>query len=140
MPAARRLELPQVHIYIRPAWWLRRWTHFPLYFQAFRTTFHLFIKRIREDTPTNLTFAIKFSDNTHVSFPVDVSNLAVGETLKYEMTHFVFTSTGDTQIVLNQGRSDFYTLYAFVVSPEATLVFLLLNIFLAGLLTLLLRV
>ena len=56
------------------------------------------------------------------------------------MTHFVFTSTGDTQIVLNQGRSDFYTLYAFVVSPEATLVFLLLNIFLAGLLTLLLRV
>lgn len=139
MPAVRSLELPQYQIHVRPAWWLRRWTRFPLYFQAFHTTFEVLVRRVRADAPSNLTFAIRFSDNTNVSFPVDTSNLAVGDMLKHKFDNFVFTSTGDTQIVLNQGRSQFYTLFAFVVSPEATLVFLMLNILLAALLALLLR-
>ncbi len=147
MPASQKAIYQQFEVSAKPAWWLRRWTRFPLFFQATHPRFYLIVKRISDGEPNGKTldFYIQFADGARVDFPVDVSQLQTGKSLKCKTKKILLSHTGDTRICLDRTRkfaapaSSFDTLYAFVVNAEATLVFLLLNLVLGGILALLLR-
>ena len=67
-----------------------------------------------------------------------------GDTLRYKTQKMLPAPTGDARVCLEMGvhltkGHHFQTLYAFVVSSEATLVFLVVNVLLAALLALLLK-
>jgi hypothetical protein len=77
-------------------------------------------------------------------FSVVVSLTKVGDIIRVTSGRILFTLTGDARVCLDMGLHlrkghRFQTLYAFVVSAKATLVFLLLNVILGTILTLLLR-
>ena len=138
MPASQKVEYQEFQVSARPAWWLRRWTRFPLFFQAFQPSFEVIIKKVAEPQrksgdqpePRKLDFYVEFSDRSQVDFSVDVSSLEVGGTIRQITRRILLAPTGDARVCLNMGQHltkgyRFHTLYAFVVSPEATLVFLL---------------
>ena len=81
----------------------------------------------------------------NLEFPsVDISTLQVGDALTCSTSKVLLSPTGDTQICLDIGQHlvkghRFQTLYAFVVSAEATLVFLILNLVLGAVVALLLK-
>ena len=151
MPASQKVKYQQFEISARPAWWFRRWTRFPLFFQAFQPSFEVIIKKVSElqaesgnQPEPNLNFYVGFSDGSKVDFSVDVSSLNVGDTIRQRTQRILLAPTGDARVCLDMGQHMtkghlFHTLYAFVVSAEATLVFLLLNIILGAILALLLR-
>lgn len=150
MPAAQKVSYQGFEITAKAGWWLRKWTRFPLFFQATHPTFELIIKKVIElqseprEQPESLSIYVEFSDQTILEFPVDVSPLEPGQTLKYKTPKILLAPTGDARVCLDMGRhltkgQRFETLFAFVVSSEATLVFLLLNVLLGALLALLLR-
>ena len=151
MPATQKVLHQGFELTARPGWWLRRWTKFPLFFQATHPRFDILIRKGTESQPVssnqvkpNLNFYVEFSDQSTVQFTVDVSHLKPGETLKYKTQKILLSPTGDVRVCLDAGQHllkghRFQTLYAFVVSPEATLVFLLLNVLLGALLALLLK-
>lgn len=145
MPASQKVKYQQFELSARPAWWLRRWTKFPLFFQATKSSFEVIIKKIMEPQldsgtqppPSNLNFYVEFSDGSQVEFKADVSSMKVGDTIRLPTSPGLLAPTGDTRICLDMGRLPtkghrFHTLYAFVISAEATLVFLLLNVILVG--------
>ena len=148
MPASQKVEYKQFEVSARPAWWFRRWTRFPLYFQAFKPSFEIIIKKVSEpqvesgnQPETSLNFYLEFSDKTRVDFLVEVSSMNAGNTLRARTRQFLLAPTGDARVCLDMGQHmtqgrRFHTLYAFVVSAEATLVFLLLNVVLAGVIAL----
>lgn len=79
-----------------------------------------------------------------MDFSVVVSLTKVGDTIRVTSGRILLTPTGDARVCLDMGLHlrkghRFQTLYAFVVSAEATLVFLLLNVILGTILALLLR-
>ena len=123
----------------RPASWLRRWTRFPMYFQAVQPRFELRAKRISPGQTKTLEFHLEFSDKAFRSWTVDVSSFAVGQSTRYVTPRSLLSPTGDARIILYEGVGSFDTLYAFVVSSEAVLfasvVFLLLNVLLVALLS-----
>ncbi|MBI4339202.1 MAG: hypothetical protein HY680_04540 [Chloroflexi bacterium] len=151
MPARQKVSHQDWEVTARPGWWLRRWSRFPLFFQATHPSFDILIKKVTAPQPesTNqpepkLNFYIEFSDQTTINFLVDVSGLRPGGTLKYRTQKILLAPTGDARVCLDAGPHllkghQFQTLYAFVVSSEATLVFLLLNVLLGALLALLLK-
>ncbi len=151
MPASQKIKYQQFEVSARPAWWLRRWTRFPLFFQAFQPSFEVIIKKVSEfppeadgqPEPSNLNFYVEFSDKAKVDFSIDVSSIEVGDTIRQRSPRILLAPTGDTRVCLDMGDHVtkghlFHTLYAFVVSAEATLVFLLLNVILGAVLALLL--
>ncbi len=151
MPASQKVKYQQFEISARPAWWFRRWTRFPLFFQAFQPSFEVIIKKVSEPQAKSgnqpepkLNFYVEFSDGSKVDFSVDVSSLNVGDTIRQRTQRILLAPTGDARVCLDMGQHmtkghRFHTLYAFVVSAEATLVFLLLNVILGAILALLLR-
>ncbi len=66
-----------------------------------------------------------------------------GDTRKFLTGAILLAPTGDARVCLDMGPTftghRFHTLYAFVISAEATLVFLLLNVILGAILALLLK-
>ena len=154
MPASQKVKYQQFEVSARPRWWLRRWTGFPLFFQVTKPSFEVIIKKNSEPQsksgdqpepkPSELNFYIQFSDSSRIDFSVDVSSMKVGDTLRQTTGRILLAPTGDARVCLDMGEHlnkghGFQTLYAFVVSAEATLVFLLLNIILGAILALLLR-
>ncbi len=151
MPASQTVKYQQFKVSARPAWWLRRWTKFPLFFQATQPSFEIIIKKVLvsqavsgNQLQPNLNFYVEFSDRSKVDFSVDVSSLNVGDTIRQKTQRILLAPTGDARVCLDMGQHmtkghRFHTLYAFVVSAEATLVFLLLNVILGAILALLLR-
>ena len=134
MPASQTVEYQGFRVSARPGFWLRRWTHFPLYFQATQPSFEIAVLKVAEgeSPPTRFTFHVTFANNTHTTDQLDVSSLNVGDRDTLTISNILLAPTGDASIRLHMGRmSGFHTLYAFYVSPEATLVFLLLNAVLA---------
>ena len=151
MPASQKVKYQQFEIFARPAWWVRRWTRFPLFFQAFRLSFEVIIEKVSEpkyelghqSDINTLQFYVEFSDKSTVDFSVDVSELKVGDIINKTTERILLAPTGDARICLDvgtiYGKKHFQTLYAFVVSAEATLIFLLLNVVLGAIFALLLR-
>lgn len=130
MPASQTLEYEGFRIRVRPAFWLRRWAHFWLYFQATQPSFEIKVLKVAEadPPPKTLNFHITFADSAYKRYPLDVSSWKIGDrdTLTTEKT--LLSPTGDASVRLDLGRLiGFQTLYAFYVNPEATLVFLILN-------------
>ena len=152
LPASQKVKYQQFEVSASPAWWLRRRTRFPLFFQTFHPTFEFIIKKVSKPQPnsddqpesSNLNFYVEFSDGSKIDFSVDVSSLNVGDTIRQKTQRILLAPTGDARVCLDMGPNmtggrRFHTLYAFVVSAEATLVFLLLNVILGTILALLLR-
>jgi len=104
---------------------------FPLYFQATQPSFEIDVQRISEEEPKleELKFHITFANEAYVTYGLDVSSLNVGDRTRLRTGNTLLAPTGDTSIRWDMGRSaGFLTLYAFYVSPETALVFLLLNV------------
>lgn len=145
MPASEKRLYHQFEVSAGPESRWRRWTLFPLYFQAFKPRFRLCVKKISNDRddPKELRFYVEFADKASVDFIVDVSHLSIGNDLKATTPPILLSPTGDARICLDTGMHlkgrTFLTLYSFVVSAEATLVFLLLNVALAAVIAILLR-
>ena len=137
MPASQSAGYQQFEVSAQPAWWLRRWTRFPLYFQATKPRFLLRVRRLEHGGDTQLKFYLAFADRSSRDFPVDVSELKVGESLAFKTPENLLAPSGDARVCLDFGSSldgrRFETLYAFYVSNEATLTFLLLNVLFGGL-------
>ncbi len=153
MPASQKVKYQSFELSARPHWWLRRWTKFPLYFQATKPSFEIIITKkfsvpqsetSNQPVITTLEFYVEFSDGAKVDYSIDISSMKSGDTLKFLTGAILLAPTGDARVCLDMGRHmlkghRFHTLYAFVVSAEATLVFLLLNVILGAILALLLR-
>jgi hypothetical protein len=152
LPASQKVRYQIFEVSARPSWWFRRWMRFPLYFQATHPSFEFIVKKISEPQKNagnqpipNLHFYIEFSDGATVDFSTDVSSMKVGDTLRHKTQRILLAPTGDARICLDMGQNmitgqhHFHTLYAFVISAEATLVFLLLNVILGALIALLLK-
>jgi len=145
LPASQKVEYEGFEISARPAWWLRRWIRFPLFFQATHPSFEIIIKKVSESQLNNLNFYVEFPDKATVPYPADVSLMKLGDTIKLTTKRILLAPTGDTRICLDMGQHimikgrQFHTLYAFVVSAEATLVFLLLNVILGAIIAILLK-
>jgi len=152
LPASQKVKYQHFEVSARPRWWLRRWTKFPLFFQATKPSFEIIIKKDSEPQSksdnqpetTTLNFYVQFSDGAKVDYSVDISSMKVGDTRGLLTGPILLAPTGDARICLDMGEHlikghRFQTLYAFVVSAEATLVFLLLNVILGAILALLLR-
>ena len=118
-----------------------------MYFQVTHPRFNLTVKRVSDEElqSKRLLFYMQFSDAAKIEFPVDVSNLKTWETITCKTQRILLSPSGDARICLDTGKSlgapsdSFLTLYAFVVSAEATLVFLMLNVVVGAILALLLR-
>jgi hypothetical protein len=151
MPATQTVDHDGYKASVRPAFRLRRLFRFPLYFQAFQPRFEITVGRCGP-TPENgeplkqLLFYIHFADGTRVEYPVDVTNLKpCGQPVKRVTDPILLSPNGDARIclqitppVVTQER--FHTPYAFVVTPDSTFVFLLLNIALGALVAILLAI
>ncbi len=118
---------------------------FPLYFQAFKPRFRLRVKKISDAgrERDGLRFYVEFADHAIDPFDVDVSGMSIGDQRTSETEPVLLSPSGDTRICLDTGTvptgQSFFTLYSFVVSAEATLVFLLLSVVFGGLIAVLLR-
>jgi len=152
LPASQKVEYAGFEVFARPAWWLRRWTKFPLFFQATHPSFEFTIKKVLESQPKSggqpehgrLNFYVEFSDKSKVDFSADVSSMKVGDTIRLRTSRLLLAPTGDARLCLDMGQHiikgrQFHTLYAFVVSAEATLIFLLLNVILGAIIAILLK-
>ena len=145
MPAAQRAVLEGFEVLVEPGWWLRRWTRFPLYFQATQPEFLLVAKKIGEGqlAGNRLRFYIEFADKSRRDFLVDVSGLDAGGIRSYQTPRNPLAPSGDARVCLDRGSGGFDTLYAFVVSSEALLVlsvaYVVLNVILGAVITILIR-
>jgi hypothetical protein len=137
MPAAQKVEYEGFLVEARPAFAWRRWTRFPLYFQACKPSFEIRITKQTSEPPREqpLKFNITFANGNYVSFLIDPASLGQGETLSYKTDGILLAPTGDASVRLSMGMTQWYTLYAFFVSHETALVFIILNVMLAAIAT-----
>lgn len=141
MPASQTVEHRGYLISARPGFWLRRYTLLLLYFQAVKPSFRIRIEKVHEDQypKQKLQFSITFANNTQVGFDLDVSSMRNGEQREHRTKPILLSPTGDASIRLETGGQTFQTLYAFYVSSETALVFLILGSLFATAATLVLR-
>lgn len=137
MPVSQKVEYEGFVVQARPAFAWRRWLRFPLYFQAFRPSFEIWITKETSEPSREkrLVLNVTFSNNTSVDYPLEVGSLKQGDTLYFKTPQVLLAPTGDASIRLEMGLGRFHTLYAFFVSHETALVFLLLNVVLVAVAT-----
>ena len=133
MAVSQKVEYDGFVIETRPAFAWRRWLRFPLYFQAFKPSFEIWIRKESQDASKEqrLVFSIAFADGASVRYPVDVASLGYGQELPFKTPQVLLSPTGDASIRLEVGLGHFHTLYAFFVRDETALVFMVLNVVLA---------
>jgi hypothetical protein len=128
MPARQRFIYKGFRISVSPDFWLRRWTHFPFFFESHNPSFRVdFVKieDVKEDFAVN--FEIFFADKTMTStdlYLIPSENIERGGKHRIVLRSIFTAIPGQTVIrmPLTAPRStldkQWYTLYAYKVRPE----------------------
>ncbi|GAG38901.1 unnamed protein product [marine sediment metagenome] len=130
MPGSQTVDYEGFRIRVRPAFWLRRWTRWPLYFQGGSPSFQIQLARLPGEASAaeRLVFEVGFGSTAFREIAFDVSDFEAGEQRRHTIGEVFLSYTGDTCLRLRAGSGEFHEIYVFYVSPETALVFLLLNV------------
>ena len=116
---------------VSPDYWLRRWTHFPFFFESYNPSFRVDIQRVTEE-PDNtywrkekLAFMIEHADESGGEFDFGDfgtdRRLELGESRRVVLKQVYSPSPGQTYIRLPIAPGKWGTLYSYHVRTEEQL-------------------
>ncbi len=120
---------------VEPAFWLRRLTHFPFFFESYNTSFRLNVERVAHQDgasdpwPSNkIEVEVVFQDDTLKAILHDVPGLQVGEKARLNIREVYVAFPGQTILriptsrsIVGIGRDRWETLYSYQVRTEEQL-------------------
>jgi hypothetical protein len=119
---------PVIHAGLRfttkPAYWLRRVSHFPFFFESHNPSFKVKVHRIAlapdgETWPNGrIPIQVVFADTSHVEQGSEVPDLKIGEYTEFELRHIFTAYPGQTIIRIPVREGEWKTLYAYNVRRE----------------------
>ena len=128
MPGRQTIRRFGFKVSVRPAFWLRRWTRFPFYFESHNPSFEVAISRTGAGewpTPLAATIQVAFADKTTTHSMFDRPELEIGESVTYLLPNIYTAHPGQTiiRLLLVDGIEDaqWETLYSYQVRTEEQL-------------------
>ena len=109
MPGRQSVTYGGYQFVVGPAFWLRRWTRFPFYFESHNPSFRITLKHIADEhipdewQSGRIAFRIQFADNTMIIQQFDFPDLTVGESKVFTSKEIFTSSPGQTKILLPIG-------------------------------------
>lgn len=127
MAGRQSVECSGLQFRIEPDFWLRRWLHFPLFFQHHNPTFRIKVRRIAPTSipPTwqmnGIVLEVLFADNTITWLQWPCPELAVGESATL-LSRPIFTAfPGQVILRLPIAPGRWETLFCYEVRTEESL-------------------
>ena len=107
----------------KPDFWLRRWTHFPFYFEHHNPAFRIDIERVEEEKgdkwhSATVMIGVHFADGSNMPLEFGIPELAVGESEPFTIPAVYTSAPGQTVIRLPIAPDKWQTLYSYRVRPE----------------------
>ena len=136
MPGRKETTIRGLRMKAEPAYWLRRLSRFPFYFESHNASFRLNVERVAlEDSadpwPDNMIeVEVVFQDETKTAIVFDVPELSVGEKARLLIDEIYVASPGQTHLRVPTkipvgggafGRAEWQTVYAYKVRTEESL-------------------
>jgi hypothetical protein len=112
---------------VKPAYWARRLSHFPFFFESHNPSFTIKVHRIaeapaKEGWPNGkVPFEIRFADGTITDVEWPIPELQVGQYQRVELRHIFTAYPGRTIIRVPVHPGEWKTIYAYDVWREEAL-------------------
>ena len=133
MPGHRVVTHGGFRFEISSDFWLRRWSHWPFYFDSWNPSIRLVLTRISTDVLAawrdqgRIKLDIRYPDNTVGDIYVETPDMQVDKSIVKTLGPIYPTAIGQTMIVLPTSRNpyagtiNYYPLFWYYVSKEETL-------------------
>jgi hypothetical protein len=132
MPGRKVVLHNGLRYFVRPRFWLRRWSRFPFYFESTNPSFDVEISRVSDSTSGEywpdggMEFQVIFADGTVSTLRVGVPDLQVGNSSRITLGEVYTSHPGQTiiRLLVNEHvlrGTEWKTLYSYQVRTEEQL-------------------